>query len=206
MRRILWFRRDLRVKDNPLLSLGGEVLPIFIFDPNILNSLPKEDKRVGFIIHHVKELRKSLQEMGLDLHIFYEKPIEVFNFLNTFGFDEVAASGDYDEYAKNRDRDISHILPFNFIDDTYIFSPKEILKSDGSPYLVFTPFYNSAKNNFKALHLREYMPAKMKLFPFRSNFDFEEFPYFSKLSKEILDPKLVLDSFDLDRYQSLKRL
>lgn len=206
MRRILWFRRDLRVKDNPLLSLGGEVLPIFIFDPNILNSLPKEDKRVGFIIHHVKELRKSLQEMGLDLHIFYEKPIEVFNFLNTFGFDEVAASGDYDEYAKNRDRDISHILPFNFIDDTYIFSPKEILKSDGSPYLVFTPFYNSAKNNFKALHLREYMPAKMKLFPFRSNFDFEEFPYFSKLSKEILDPKLVLDSFDLDRYQSLKEI
>jgi len=59
MKRILWFRRDLRLNDNPLLALGGEVLPIFIFDTDILAKLPKEDKRVSFIFWHVEILKKK---------------------------------------------------------------------------------------------------------------------------------------------------
>ena len=124
MKRILWFRRDLRVEDNPLLSLGGEVLPIFIFDTQILNSLPLDDRRVSFIFDRVLKLKKSLQTKGLDLKIYWGDPLDIFNSLEAEGFDEVAASGDYDAYAKERDIKVSHILHFRYLHDTYIFKPE----------------------------------------------------------------------------------
>ncbi len=164
MRRILWFRRDLRVSDNPLLSLGGEVLPIFIFDTNILNDLPNDDRRVSFIFSRVLSLKKALQEKGLDLKLFYGNPIEILTGLAKEGFDEVAASGDHDSYARQRDLEISHILPFNYLDDTYIFTPEEVLKTDKTPYLVFTPFYNKAKTLFNKEHLREYPCVQQDLY------------------------------------------
>ncbi len=68
--------------------------------------------------------------------------------LEAKGFDEVAASGDYDAYAKERDLKVSHILHFRYIHDTYIFKPDEVLKDDDTPYLVFTPFYNKSKTLF----------------------------------------------------------
>ena len=72
MKRILWFRRDLRVEDNPLLSFGGEVLPIFIFDTNILDFLKKNDRRVSLIFYYVKKLKMQLQEIGLDLKVLWQ--------------------------------------------------------------------------------------------------------------------------------------
>jgi len=169
MKRILWFRRDLRVKDNPLLSLKGGVLPIFIFDTNILNRLSKDDRRVSYIFHHVTALKKSLRSLGLDLKVFYGDAVEIFRNLEKKGFDEVAASGDYDTYARQRDTEISMLLPFHYIEDTYIFKPDEILKEDGAPYLVFTPFYNKAKKIFNQTHLRHYAPAKQTLL--QENYD-----------------------------------
>ncbi|MBD3790044.1 MAG: deoxyribodipyrimidine photo-lyase [Campylobacterales bacterium] len=163
MRRILWFRRDLRTTDNPLLSLEGEVLPIFIFDTNILGRLSKDDRRVSYIFHHVMALKSALQQLGLDLNIFYGDPVEIFNHLENIGFDEVAASGDYDSYAKERDTKVSMILPFNYLHDTYIFTPEEIHKDDGTPYLVFTPYYNKAKAIFASKHLHTYHLAKQTL-------------------------------------------
>lgn len=163
MRRILWFRRDLRVTDNPLLSLGGEVLPIFIFDTNILDPLPKNDRRVTYIFEQVMRLKRSLQRLDLDLRIFYGDPVEIFKVLEKEGFDEVAASGDYDSYARARDTKVSMILPFNYLHDTYIFQPDEVVKDDGTPYLVFTPFYNRGRSLFGKAHLRHYTPAKQRL-------------------------------------------
>ena len=164
MKRILWFRRDLRIKDNPLLSLGGEVLPIFIFDTHILNELDEDDKRVSFIFARVIKLKSELQSKGLDLKIFYGDPVEIFTILEAQGFDEVAASGDYDNYARERDIRVSHVLHFHFLYDTYIFKPKEILKDDCTPYLVFTPFYNKAKTLFSKEHMHEYTFTEQKLF------------------------------------------
>jgi len=164
MKRVLWFRRDLRVEDNPLLSLGGEVLPIFIFDTHILKSLDKDDKRVSFIFDRVIKLKKKLKTKGLDLKIFWGDPVEIFTLLEAQGFDEVAASGDYDSYAKERDIRVSHILHFRFLYDTYIFKPEEILKDDGTPYLVFTPFYNKAKTQFSKKHMHEYKIADQTLY------------------------------------------
>lgn len=153
MKRVLWFRRDLRVKDNPLLSLGGEVLPIFIFDENILRDLHVDDRRVVFIFHYLLKLKSDLQNIGLDLKIFYGTPEAVFEHLSEF--DEVVASGDYDSYAKNRDLLVSHKLHFRYLYDTYIYKPKEILKDDGSPYFVFTPFYKKARIVLNTKDLQE---------------------------------------------------
>lgn len=167
MRRILWFRRDLRVDDNPLLSLEGEVLPIFIFDIDILSALGTNDRRVTLIYNALIKLKDSLQQQGLNLALFYGKPLDVFQWLLSQGeYDEVCASGDYDVYAVKRDRNVSHLLPFTYLHDTYIFTPDEILKSDGTPYQVFTPFYNRAKSLFTAEHMRHYFPSDQKLIAF----------------------------------------
>ncbi|QOP42325.1 deoxyribodipyrimidine photo-lyase [Sulfurimonas marina] len=159
MKRILWFRRDLRVKDNKILSFDGEVLPIFIFDKNILQHLDKEDKRVSFIYFYVMKLKRDLQKLGLDLKIFYDTPQNVFErLLQEYDFDEVIASGDYDTYAKQRDREISHKLHFRYLNETYLFKPNEVLKKDGTPYLVFTPFF---KEVLKQLPLKELSCTKI---------------------------------------------
>lgn len=171
MRRILWFRRDLRTNDNPLLSLEGDVLPIFIFDTDILSSLKADDRRITLIFNALIKLKSSLQERGLDLALFYGKPLEIFKWLlsqNTY--DEVCASGDYDTYAQERDRDVSHLLPFTYLNDTYIFAPDEVLKSDGTPYLVFTPYYNRAKTLFSPNHMVEYPHAQQQRIEFEYRF------------------------------------
>ena len=169
MRRILWFRRDLRVQDNPLLSQEGNVLPIFIFDPAILESLPMDDRRVTFIFHSLLHLKSALREQNLDLALFYGRPSDVFSWLLKNGsYHDVCASGDYDAYALVRDREISHLLEFTYLQDTYIFAPDEVLKKDKTPYQVFTPFYNSAKTVFKPSHMDECIPALQSLI----NFDY----------------------------------
>ncbi len=165
MRRILWFRRDLRVEDNPLLSLGGEVFPIFIFDIHILSKLPVDDRRVSLIFSKVIGLKEKLHAKGLDLKIYFGDPVDVIASLLPLGFDEVAASGDYDAYARERDLNVSHLLAFNYLQDTYIFGPEEVRKTDGTPYLVFTPFYNAAKSIFTSEHMQAFQSVKQQLYP-----------------------------------------
>lgn len=213
MRRILWFRRDLRVEDNPLLSFGGEVLPIFIFDENILKKLPQNDKRVTFIFHHVIKLKFYLQKTGLDLKIFYGKPEEIFKELK--GFDEVVASVDYDSYAKERDIKISHILHFHYLNDTYIFKPKEVLKDNGEPYFVFTPFYKKARVILEHKNIDEVKTAEHIL----AQEDYEGIEKrgqrvalelksigFEKQDIEIVDPHIKLENFlkKIDKYQEMR--
>lgn len=166
MRRILWFRRDLRVEDNPLLALKGDVFPIFIFDTNILSRLPQNDKRVSIIWDGVLRLKRQLQDLGLDLKIFYGDPVEIFKTLHLENFDEVVASGDYDAYAKERDRAISQILHFHYVNDTYLLKPKEVMKKDGSPYLVFTPFYKAALPILEQKDFSVFTTANQKLYEF----------------------------------------
>ena len=144
MKQILWFRRDLRVEDSAILeNAKGEVLPIFIFDVDILNSLPINDKRVSFLYMSVIELKQKLLNINLDLLIYYGKPKEIFKNLKNKGFDEVLCSIDFDSYSKKRDEEINKIIPLRRFIDSFILDPAEHLKSDGTPYKVFTPFYKS---------------------------------------------------------------
>jgi len=156
---ILWFRRDLRIEDNALLSIGGKVLPVFIFDANILDSLNSKDKRVSFIYETVLSLQKKLQSIGLDLYIFHGDPVAIFQSLKAYGAKKIYAAVDYDNYALKRDRAVAKVLPLQRIQDCFIFEPDEVLKDDQTPYLVFTPFYNKAKNLYTPAHAGRFKRA-----------------------------------------------
>lgn len=214
---ILWYRRDLRVEDVQLLSIEGEVLPIFIFDKEILNTLEKEDKRVDYIFKRVLQLKENLRKINLDLLIFYAKPTEVFNYLKDYGFNEVYASIDYDNYAKNRDLEISKIIKFNSLQDNYIYNVDEILKADKSPYVVFSPYFKEAKRIYVKEHSLEYKKQNNYLYNY-SDFNFIiEFDNTKKLFKELKinsigfngnsivykNPKVLLEQleFKIDKYE-----
>ena len=155
MRTLLWFRRDLRAEDNPLLTCKDEVLPIFIFDTEILNKLQPDDRRVSFIYEAVIKLKMQLKAKGLDLALFYGKPLEIISsLLKSKKIEKIRACGDYDSYARQRDLEISRLVEFEYIHGTYIFAPDEVLKDDGTPYQVFTPFYNKAKTVFSTSHMQ----------------------------------------------------
>jgi len=150
---LLWFRRDLRDSNHPLLSIEGKVMPIFIFDTIILSKLAKNDKRVPLIFALIQRLKIRLRSKGLDLAVFYGNPIDIIRYLKKIGFNKVIAAGDYDSYAKDRDNAIGKIIDFHYIHDTYLFRPDEILKDDGSYYHVFTPYYNKVKKVFTQEHI-----------------------------------------------------
>ena len=125
MKQILWFRRDLRIEDNAILSNAkNEVFPIFIFDKNILDKLPSNDKRVTFIYRSVLNLKKNLKSIGLDLAIFYDYPIQVFEKLKD-QFDEILCSCDFDAYAISRDKEIETILPIQRFYDSFLIHPND---------------------------------------------------------------------------------
>jgi deoxyribodipyrimidine photo-lyase len=157
VKQILWFRRDLRLEDNAILHHAhGEVLPVFIFDKNILDPLHKEDKRVTFIYQSVIKLKKQLQAKGLDLAIFYDTPCSVFMKLKKQGFDEVLCSCDFDSYAIKRDKEIEKILPLKRFYDSFLLHPTTHLKKDGTPYKVFTPFFKSLEFLWQSDYIEPY--------------------------------------------------
>ena len=144
MKQILWFRRDLRINDSAILANAkDEVLPIFIFDKNILDKLNKDDKRVTFIYKSVLKLKEELKSIGLDLCLFYGTPKQIFETLKNQGFDSVLCSVDFDNYAKKRDEEIAKIIPMETFIDSFITHPNNCLKKDNTPYKVFTPYYKS---------------------------------------------------------------
>ncbi len=148
---LFWFRRDLRLHDNAGLyhALRGShpVLPVFIFDQEILDDLSdKKDARVEFIHHTVVELKKQLEGLGSTLLVRYGKPTEVWSQLQSeFQIAAVYANHDYEPYAIARDNAIKQTLlakgaTFHTYKDHLIFEKDEVLKGDGTPYTVFTPY------------------------------------------------------------------
>ena len=156
---IFWFRRDLRLDDNVgfLEALKGDlpVLPIFIFDKEILDKLPKDDARVTFIFETLRKMRSTLQdEHGSSLAMYYNSPEKVFEQLSQdFEIASVFTNRDYEPYAKERDEKITSLLEeknieFKTFKDQVIFEKHEVVKGDGDPYVVYTPFKNKWKERF----------------------------------------------------------
>lgn len=147
---IFWFRRDLRLQDNAGLSaaLAGPrpVLPLFILDSDILDTLPADDARVLFLFTLLRQLQLDLQELGSGLLVLRGKPAEVWQWLpGVVQVAEVHANRDYEPYARQRDDLVARLLsergiPFALHKDSLLFEPEEILKADGSPYTVYTPY------------------------------------------------------------------
>ena len=163
---IFWFRRDLRLHDNAglfhALQSSYPVLPIFIFDTNILDQLEdRTDKRVQFIYHYIQKLDKELQHLGGSILVKYGDPVAVFtDLIAKFNIKEVFLNHDFELYALERDQAVKQLLAdkkiaFHSFKDQVIFENREIVKDDGEPYSVFTPY--SKKWKF-TLQPRHYQP------------------------------------------------
>ena len=164
---IFWFRRDLRIDDNVglyyALQSKYHVLPIFMFDENILSKIENiYDKRVIYIYNEILNIKNKLEKIHSSLLIKIGKPIEIFKqLLNDFNIREVYVNEDYEPYSLQRDVEIKKLLENNNISffsykDHVIFAKNEIIKPDGTPYTVFTPYKKKWLIKFQSLELREY--------------------------------------------------
>ena len=156
---IFWFRRDLRLDDNhglfEALSNSKAVLPIFIFDKTILDELPKDDPRVTFIHESLFEINSKLKKIGKSLAVFYGTPEIIFEKLSTENnVKEVYTNHDYEPYALKRDGELKIFfnekgIEFKTFKDQVVFERNEVVKDDGLPYVVYTPFSNKWKEKLK---------------------------------------------------------
>jgi deoxyribodipyrimidine photo-lyase len=167
---IFWFRRDLRLEDNTALAKalnsGSEVLPVFIFDTRIIDELSADDPRITFIYSQLQEIQRQLNSLNSTLHIFKGEPLLVWkDLLARVKIDAVYVNKDYEPYAIQRDREIAGLLQsqgirFCQFKDQVIFEEGEIVKNDGKPYTVFTPYKKRWLERF-----RERTPAVNRVKP-----------------------------------------
>jgi deoxyribodipyrimidine photo-lyase len=201
---VFWFRRDLRLEDNHGLSeaLKSEypVLPIFIFDKEIIDELEKDDARISFIYDQLKLLNKRLKESSSSLYCSIGTPeLEWKKILYNFDVQAVFANEDYEPYAIQRDKCIGslladHGIQFNLYKDQVIFGKDEIVKADGTPYTVYTPYKNKWLNEFNTEKIENHSFDDNKFL--RSQF---LFPSLKKIGFEP-SPIKVLD-YNLDQLE-----
>lgn len=163
---LFWFRRDLRLFDNAglfnALKHEENVLPIFIFDTQILKQLPQADLRVQFIHDTVAELKKELQERKCDLLVEQGTPQEVFEKLfEKYPVKAVYTNHDYEPYARARDEKIAKIcaqrkVQFKSFKDQTIFEKSEIVTDQENPYTVYTPYKKKWLNALSPFYLKSY--------------------------------------------------
>ena len=156
---IFWFRRDLRLEDNVGFSkaLKGKypVLPIFIFDSNILEELPEDDARISFIYQLLEKIAKTLNSNSSSIALYHGKPKKIFEkILSSYAVQNVIANRDYEPYAKYRDNEIATFLAekdigFHTFKDQVIFEMDDVVKTDATPYLVYTPYMKKWKEKFR---------------------------------------------------------
>jgi deoxyribodipyrimidine photo-lyase len=169
---IFWFRRDLRLQDNAglcyALQSGIPVLPIFIFDPFILDQLEnKSDRRVEFIHLSLDGIQRELAMFGSTMETYHGEPQKIFTeLLEKYDLHAVYTNHDYEPYARERDGLISSQLRRAGIDffsfkDQVIFEKDEIAKNDGTPYTVFTPYCKKWKEEFSKLGLKFWESEKL---------------------------------------------
>jgi len=153
---IFWFRRDLRLYDNHGLSKAThdnlKVIPIFIFDTTITSLLASNDRRINFIYDNLLDIDSELnKKYKSNLNVFQGKPYDIFkNLIENYSIKNVYTNNDYEPYAINRDESIKELLSNNGINfksykDQVIFEKNEIVKDDGTPYVVYTPYMKKWK-------------------------------------------------------------
>lgn len=167
---LFWHRRDLRIDDNAglykALKSGGKVQPIFIFDKNILDKLPANDQRVLFIHQEISKLKKHYQDLGSDLKVMYGLPLEIIpRLVEEHEITSVFSNRDYEPYALERDAQLFEKLKalnceFIGAKDHVIFEKNEVLKDDGLPYTIFTPYSRKWKAKLSDFYLSSYPTSK----------------------------------------------
>lgn len=206
---VFWFRRDLRLEDNVALfkaTLEKEaVLPIFIFDADIIDSLPKNDARITFIYNTLKEIDAELKKLNSSLLIQIGKPIEVWkNLISEYQIGKVFYNKDYEPYAISRDLEISQFLKSKNVEvssykDQVVFEESEIVKADGLPYTVFTPYKNKWLLEFNENLLFESNP--------KPNFYYFKIDFPTLKSIGFVESKIKVKPYNLtylDQYDAIR--
>jgi len=206
---IFWFRRDLRLDDNVgfynALKSEHPVLPIFIFDEEILKKLPKDDARITFIYETLQKMRTKLEDKNSSsIAMFHGEPAVVYkHLLEKYNIDTVFTNRDYEPYAKERDDKIQQLLndnniKFKTFKDQVIFEQNEVTKKDGLPYVVYTPYMKVWKEQFKTHTLDFYYTSSFlknliqdKELPNLSLSDIGFTKSNQKIKKHIVTPALI---------------
>jgi len=196
---IFWFRRDLRLEDNIALyesiSLKKNVLPIFIFDDNILNELPNDDPRVNFIYQTLFDINLVLQKHDTSLLILKGKLEDVWSkLIQKYTIESVFINKDYEPYAIKRDQKLREVLKSNGIElhsfkDQVVFEESEVVKANGEPYTVFTPF--------KRKWLSLYNPLTLKPKITFENFHQVNYPFPKKEELGFKSSSIYVKDFEL---------
>lgn len=168
---IFWFRRDLRLIDNKglyyALKNENNVIPLFIFDDNIIGSLPENDARVEFIYSSLKDMDHKLSDLNKSVWIFKGKPKEIISSLTEkYSINSIYTNYDHEPYGINRDEEIKNLLkrkniPLISYLDHLLFEKDEILKPDGLPYQVFTPYARKCREILTESHFENYPSEKL---------------------------------------------
>ena len=211
---IFWFRRDLRLEDNTglyeALTNGEKVLPIFIFDKNILDELPKDDARVSFIHKLLESINLELKKHKKSLAVFYDSPEKVFKkLIKDNSIKAVYTNYDYEPYALKRDKAVLKILKDNGIDfksfkDQVIFEKDEVVKDDGTPYVVYTPYMKKWKEEFSKSDIRQHHPENKT-----DNFISHSYPFLSLKDIGFKQSDIEVKPFDvsaglIDNYEDTR--
>ena len=164
---VFWFRRDLRLTDNAglyhALKNNQDVLPLFIFDTEILDKLEdRDDRRVEFIHQTITSLQRQLHECKSSLIVWVGNPVDLFSVIHPKA---VYTNHDYEPYALVRDTKVKELLEangsaFHTFKDQVIFEKDEVLKDDGKPYTVFTPYSRKWKAKINSFYLKSYPTEK----------------------------------------------
>jgi deoxyribodipyrimidine photo-lyase len=168
---ICWFRRDLRLKDNAALyhalRSGRPVLPLFIFDRSILDRLDdKADRRVEFIHAALCHMQDQLIDLGSTLEVHYGFAAGIFKtLLKKYQVESVFANHDYEPEAIDRDKAIAVLLQergaaLHTYKDQVLLERGEVLKDDGKPYTVFTPYSRRWRSTINDFQLKSYPTKK----------------------------------------------
>lgn len=190
--RVFWFRRDLRLEDNHGLYMalknGEPVIPLFIFDANILSALEDtHDARLTFIWQQLQAMDQALRDVGSSLLVKHGSPLEVWKaLLEEHQVSAVYFNHDYEPYARKRDQDIAKMLIEKEIvcksyKDQVMFEKSEILTQQGNPYTVYTPYSKSWKSALEGIPRypsedlkAHFWKAKPQFFPSLADLGFVE--------------------------------
>lgn len=209
---VFWFRRDLRLEDNcalfHALNSSYKVLPLFIFDENILFDVPKNDARLNFIHQTLKNINNELAKINASLYVKKGNLFAIWDTIfNEFEVKNVYFNKDYEPYAKSRDQKITDICSqknigcFTFKDQV-IFEESEIMKADGLPYSVYTPYKNKWLEKFNANHTNDYKSENYQTNFLKSNYIFPslEFIGFNESNLKVLP----LSYSNIIKYQQIR--
>ncbi|WP_286919646.1 cryptochrome/photolyase family protein [Flavobacterium sp. UBA4197] len=211
---IFWFRRDLRLEDNiglfHALNSGEQVLPVFIFDPDILTQLPEDDARVTFIHTLLSKIQEQLLKKGKSLAVFHGKPQAVFQTLiASHNISTVYTNHDYEPLARKRDMEIysllkEHHIAFKTSKDQVIFEKNDVVKDDRTPYVVYTPYSKKWKEKFRGIQLSRY-PSEDYL----DNISTHAYPFLSLEDIGFKKSAITVSPFDIsekliDHYEATR--